>query len=74
MDQIFEWDEAKAEANLRKHQVSFDEGTTVFLDPLSLAIADPLHSKDEDRYIDIGRSSEGRLLVSFTPNEGLQYV
>ena len=63
MDLTFEWDEDKAEANLRKHQVSFDEGTTVFLDPMSLTIGDPLHSDDEDRYIDIGLSYEGRLLV-----------
>jgi uncharacterized DUF497 family protein len=59
----FEWDEVKAIANFRKHQVSFEEGTTVFTDPLSFTIPDPLHSQDENRYIDIGRSSEGNLLV-----------
>jgi uncharacterized protein len=59
----FEWDEAKAIGNFHKHQVSFEEGTTVFMDPLSFTIPDPLHSQDENRYIDIGRSSEGHLLV-----------
>jgi uncharacterized protein len=63
MDVNFEWDEDKAAANLRKHGVSFEEGTTVFTDPLSITISDPLHSQDETRYVDIGRSSEGRLLV-----------
>lgn len=63
MDVNFEWDEEKAVANLRKHGISFEEGTTVFTDPLSITISDPLHSQDETRYIDIGRSSEGRLLV-----------
>jgi uncharacterized DUF497 family protein len=59
----FEWDDDKAVANLRKHGVSFEEGATVFTDPLSFTVSDPLHSQDETRYVDIGRSSEGRLLV-----------
>jgi uncharacterized DUF497 family protein len=60
---IFEWDEDKARANLVKHQVSFEEAKTVFGDPLSVTISDPDHSRDEDRYIDIGRSTGDRLLV-----------
>jgi uncharacterized DUF497 family protein len=63
MDVNFEWDEAKAISNFRKHSISFEEGTTVFTDPLSITVSDPLHSQDETRYIDIGRSFEGRLLV-----------
>lgn len=63
MNLTFEWDEAKANANLRKHGVSFEEAKTVFTDPLSLTKPDPLHSEDEERYVDIGRSVEGRLLV-----------
>lgn len=64
---IFEWDENKALRNLMKHGVSFAEAATVFNDPLSDVIDDPVHSADEDRYIVLGRSEVGRsLVVSFT--------
>jgi uncharacterized DUF497 family protein len=59
----FEWDESKANENLKKHGVSFDEAKTVFNDPFSVTIEDPDHSIDENRYVDIGLSSEGRLIV-----------
>jgi uncharacterized DUF497 family protein len=59
----FEWDEEKAATNFKKHQVSFEEAKTVFNDPLSITVLDPDHSIDEDRYIDIGMSSQERLLV-----------
>jgi hypothetical protein len=59
----FEWDEEKAKANLKKHRVSFDEATTVFIDPFSITIPDPAHSADEQRYIDLGSSDKGRVLV-----------
>ena len=59
----FEWDPAKAELNLRNHGVSFDEATTVLRDTLSITIADPDHSTSEDRFIDIGMSHRGHLLV-----------
>jgi uncharacterized DUF497 family protein len=59
----FEWDKEKAKANLKKHRVSFDEATTVFLDPFSITILDPDHSVDELRFIDIGSSDKGRVLV-----------
>jgi uncharacterized DUF497 family protein len=59
----FEWDEEKAKANFKKHRVSFDEGTTVFIDPFSMTISDPNHSVDEQRYIDLGSSDKGRVLV-----------
>jgi hypothetical protein len=59
----FEWDEEKAKTNLKNHRVSFDEATTVFSDPLSITIPDPDHSADEQRYIDIGSSDRGRILV-----------
>jgi uncharacterized DUF497 family protein len=63
----FEWDEAKAAANLAKHRVAFDEAKTVFDDPLYVDFYDPEHSVDESRYIIIGRSLRGRLLiVSYT--------
>ena len=63
----FEWDANKADSNLSKHGVSFDEAATVFDDPLYLDFFDPDHSYSEYRYIIIGRSSDKRLLfVSYT--------
>ena len=59
----FEWDPEKARTNVAKHGVSFDEASTVFRDPLSIAIGDPLHSEDEDRLVLIGSSCRNRLLV-----------
>jgi uncharacterized protein len=59
----FEWDDTKAESNERKHGVSFGEAVTVFADPLSLTGYDPGHSDDEDRFITMGTSAAGRLLV-----------
>ena len=63
MDLTFEWDEDKARENLRKHKVGFDEAKTVFLDPFSVTIPDPDHSIDEERFVDIGTSVNGRVLV-----------
>jgi uncharacterized DUF497 family protein len=66
----FEWDAAKAERNLDKHDVSFKEAATVFGDPLAVTYADPDHSDDEDRYLTFGQSSDGRfLVVSHTDRE-----
>jgi uncharacterized DUF497 family protein len=63
----FEWDPARAAANLKKHGVSFEEAVTVFQDPLAKIHADPDHSEDELRQILIGHSAQNRvLLVSFT--------
>ena len=59
----FEWDDEKAVSNLKKHDVSFEEGATIFNDPLIITILDPGHSKLEERYISIGISVQGRLLV-----------
>lgn len=59
----FEWDPAKARVNVRKHGVSFEEAATVFGDPLSVTISDPLHSTDEQRFIIVGRSRQGRIIV-----------
>ena len=63
MDLGFEWHEEKAEKNLKKHGVSFEEAKTVFNDPLSITIADSQNSDKEERYVDIGLSSQGELLV-----------
>ena len=63
----FDWDEAKAETNLLKHGVSFEEAMTVFADPLYVDFYDPDHSDDEERYIIIGQSQQQRLLlISYT--------
>lgn len=59
----FEWDRAKAEANRRKHKVTFDEAVTVFYDPLSATFPDPDSSATEERLITVGQSSRQRLLV-----------
>lgn len=67
----FEWDLRKAEINLRKHGVSFDEAGSVFLDPLALSGPDPEHSVGESRYITFGMSRLGRFLaVSHTYRPG----
>ncbi len=63
----FEWNESKAGQNLTKHGVSFEEAKTVFDDPLYVDFYDPDHSEDEERYLIVGESNRGRLLiVSYT--------
>ena len=63
----FTWDENKEEANLSTHGVSFDEASTVFEDILYVDFYDPDHSYNEHRYVIIGQSNRGRLLiVSYT--------
>ena len=59
----FEWDEEKARANERKHGVGFDEAKSCFLDVFALESFDVDHSAHEDRFMIIGRSERGRLLV-----------
>ena len=59
----FEWDPSKAASNLEKHGVSFDEAATAFTDPLSSTIADPDHSEGEERFLLLGLSFRGRLVV-----------
>ena len=59
----FEWDDDKAETNERKHGVPFPEAMTVLADDLALTGYDPDHSGDEDRYITMGMSAAGRLLI-----------
>ena len=58
-----EWDENKAAVNLSKHGISFDEAKTVFDDSLYVDFYDPDHSYDEHRYIIVGESKRGRLLI-----------
>jgi uncharacterized DUF497 family protein len=59
----FEWDRDKEKRNFKKHEISFDEAVTVFYDPLSATFADPDHSIEEDRFVTVGYSSQGRLFV-----------
>lgn len=59
----FEWDPQKAVGNARKHGVSFEEAATAFGDPLSVTIGDPDHSEYEQRFLPLGMSHAGRLLV-----------
>jgi hypothetical protein len=66
----FEWDSKKAESNIKKHGVPFEEATTVFADTLSATIPDPLHSFEEDRYIIVGRSFKGRTLIVVHADRG----
>ena len=63
MAYVFEWDPAKADANLRKHGVSFGEAISVFGDALSLLWPDPEHSRGEQRCLVMGLSAARRLLV-----------
>lgn len=72
MKVIVEWDPVKAEINLKKHQVSFEEASTVFDDPLFITFLDVEHSDDEERYITLGLSQRNRLLlIAHTDREGI---
>jgi len=51
----FEWDPSKAKSNLRKHKVSFERASEIFLDPFMLSVSDKTHSTDEDRWITLGQ-------------------
>jgi hypothetical protein len=61
--QQFEWNAEKAQSNFTTHGVRFEEAVTVFQDSLPVSIPDPDHSQGEHRYIELGRSTLGRLLV-----------
>jgi uncharacterized protein len=64
---VFEWDPRKADANAAKHGVSFDAAVTVFLDGDALDGTDLHHSKNEVRFLRLGRSADGRvLMVAYT--------
>lgn len=59
----FEWDSDKGAANVKKHGVEFAEAMTVLGDPLEMTIPDPEHSESEFRFLSLGMSASGRLLV-----------
>jgi uncharacterized protein len=68
----FEWNPAKAEINLAKHGVSFDEAQVAFDDPLYLVFPDPAHSVGEQRFLLLGESKPGRLLlVAYTERQNV---
>jgi len=59
----FDWDPAKAAANLAKHGVDFRHAATVFNDPLALTVFDAVHSQSEERWFTLGMTSDGRLVA-----------
>lgn len=59
----FEWDPPKACANLKKHQVSFEEAKSVFYDEFAVQFFDEEHSSEEDRFFMLGMSSRAKLLI-----------
>ncbi len=59
----FEWDAGKDALNRKKHSVSFEEAATAFADSMSLTVPDPEHSREEDRFVLLGLSYRGRLVV-----------
>ena len=63
MQYDFEWDLKKARSNRTRHGVSFEEAATVFRDPRMLTLYDGTHSTYEDRWITLGLSAAGRLLI-----------
>jgi uncharacterized DUF497 family protein len=69
---IFEWDKNKAQINLGKHKISFEEASSLFANENSITIDDPAHSLREKRFIAIGRSFEKRLLV--VQNEVIKFA
>mgnify|MGYP001564551280 CR=1 FL=1 len=59
----FEWDDAKAAANFKKHQVSFEEAQSIFYDEFAVQFFDDDHSNEEERFLMLGMSSGARLLM-----------
>jgi uncharacterized protein len=72
MKSEIQWDPNKAATNLKKHQVSFVEASTVFDDPLLITFLDVKHSIVEERYITLGLSNTNRLLlIAHTDENGV---
>jgi uncharacterized protein len=59
----FEWDPQKERSNIAKHRIAFTEATAIFFDPLAITVFDPEHSQDEERYITVGASASGCILM-----------
>ncbi len=66
----FEWDKNKADKNFGKHKISFDEAKTIFDDPLYVDFYDVDYSAEEERYLIVGKSNRGKLLIiSYTERQ-----
>lgn len=63
MQYNFEWDPVKARENLRKHRISFERASEVFLDPFMISVEDEEHSEEEERWVTLGKNRNGILLV-----------
>lgn len=59
----FEWDDAKAATNIKKHQITFDEAKSVFFDEFGVQFFDEEHSASEERFLMLGMSSQAKLLL-----------
>jgi uncharacterized DUF497 family protein len=73
----FDWDPNKNYSNRRKHGIDFEEAKTVFDDPLAVSIVDDEHSFNEERWLTIGMSSHGKLLVvahTYVPLNGEELI
>lgn len=73
----FEWDKRKEEANIQKHNISFDQASLVFADPFALSLFDVQHSKDEDRWVLLGQTLGNVVLVvvhTFRNEDGIEIV
>jgi hypothetical protein len=66
----YEWDEDKSRSNVRKHGVTFEEAKTIFNDRFGITIGDPDHSLSEERFVEIGMSAKGRILVVWYAERG----
>ena len=64
MNYNFEWDPDKAKSNLAKHKVSFERASAIFLDSFAISLFDDAHSRDEDRWITMGKDKSGILIVA----------
>jgi len=68
----FQWDENKDRSNEKKHGIGFAEASTVFADPFSQTIFDPDHSETEERFLTVGLSHRGKLLVVWHTDRNLE--
>lgn len=77
MELHFEWDQVKADSNLRKHGVSFVEASEVFSDPLAITLFDAEHSEQEERWITLGQVRGRRIVVAvhtWVEGEGVIHI
>ena len=70
----FEWDEEKNEINKKKHKISFEIAVHVFDDPDYIEMYDFEHSKDEERFIAIGRVGDILFVVFVERGENIRII